>query len=205
MSEDRPTGTETDGDGVAESEQISMRSRRSELETVGTVGLLMTVSPAHQHRHVHSLWTRVLPPARAGQYRVWVDSEGEPVGFVSWAFLREEAIARMREAPYDLLADDWIGGETAVVQDVVGPVAESVLLRLLKEQLFADRPLFVVERDTEGKALLVEVPGEKGEYPEEDPEGDPLDTGEEDPEEDPDEPTDTDGEAGRDPADRRET
>lgn len=189
MSEDRPTGTAADGDGAAWSEQIRMRSRRGALETVGTVGLLMTVSPAHQYRHLHSLWTKVFPPVRAGQYRVWVDSEGEPVGFVSWAFLREETLARMREAPYDLLAGDWFGGETAVVQDVVGPAAESVLLRLLKGQLFADRPLFVVERDTEGKALLVEVPGEEGEYPEEDPEEDPAVA---------------DGEAGEDPADREE-
>lgn len=163
MPENEPTETSAGGDDTARQERVEIR-RQSVHQTVGRVALLMATIPRHWGSHIRSLRTEMLPPIRLGQYQVFHDDRTGSSGFVAWALLSEEVIARLCETGGDLSPEEWHSGETAVVWKAIGPGGLAVLARTLKARHFAGRPLFaLVYASSDGRGRLVEVPGQSGE------------------------------------------
>ncbi len=162
MSEYEPTETSASRDDTARRERIEIR-RRSVHQTVGGVALLMAINQRLWGKHIRCLRTEMLPPIRLGQYQVFHDDRANLTGFVAWALLSEEVIARQCETGGVLSPEEWRSGETAVVWDAIGPGGLANLARTLKARHFADRPLFILGRtSSDGRGRLVEVSGESG-------------------------------------------
>lgn len=65
------------------------------ITVVGHATWLMMQAPTHKHLFLADLEWLVLPPVILGQFRLWRRGD-VPVGFASWAYLSEEAEARVR-------------------------------------------------------------------------------------------------------------
>ena len=63
-----------------------------------------------------------MPPILLNQYRVFHD-QGRPVGAATWAFLSEEAEAKLNAKPPRLRPDEWKSGDRCWLVDLIAPFA----------------------------------------------------------------------------------
>ena len=79
-----------------------------------------------------------------------------PVAFASWAFLNEEAEARIRQDIRALTQDDWKSGDQPWLIDMIAPFGgldEAVVD--LKEKIFPDRTFKALRPAPDGKGHAV--------------------------------------------------
>jgi cytolysin-activating lysine-acyltransferase len=89
---------------------------------LGEIVWLMTQSPLHKHFALADLEWMVMPPILLQQFRVFHD-KGRPVGVALWAFLSEEAEAKLSLTPVRLRPDDWKSGDRCWLVDLIAPQA----------------------------------------------------------------------------------
>jgi cytolysin-activating lysine-acyltransferase len=89
---------------------------------LGEIVWLMTQSPLHKHFALVDLEWMVMPPILLQQFRVFHDT-GRPVGVALWAFLSEEAEAKLSLTPVRLRPDEWKSGDRCWLVDLIAPVA----------------------------------------------------------------------------------
>jgi cytolysin-activating lysine-acyltransferase len=89
---------------------------------LGEIVWLMTQSPLHKHFALADLEWMVMPPILLQQFRVFHD-KGHPVGVALWAFLSEEAEAKLSLMPVRLWPDDWKSGDRCWLVDLIAPGA----------------------------------------------------------------------------------
>jgi cytolysin-activating lysine-acyltransferase len=90
----------------------------------GEIVWLMTQAPTHKHFALTDLEWMVMPPLLLGQFRLFHD-QGRPVGAALWAFLSEEAEAKMSLTPPRLRPDEWKSGDRCWVIDLIAPGANA--------------------------------------------------------------------------------
>ena len=90
------------------------------IEAVGKIVWLMGQSKAHQSHDIADLHRVILPPVALGQYRLW-ESDGFPVGFMSWALFNEEAEIGYLDGTRLIQPDDWNKGERLWLVDFIAP------------------------------------------------------------------------------------
>jgi cytolysin-activating lysine-acyltransferase len=102
----------------------------------GEIVWLMTQSPAHKHYALADLEWMVMPAVLLNQYRLFHD-QGRPVGAALWAFLSEEAEAKLSLNPPRLRPDEWKSGDRCWLVDLIAPGAteENKLAALMLEDL----------------------------------------------------------------------
>ncbi len=86
----------------------------------GEIVWLMSQSPLHKHFALADLEWMVMPPLMLQQYRLFHDN-GRPVGAALWAFLSEEAEAKLSLSPVRLRPDEWKSGDRCWLVDLIGP------------------------------------------------------------------------------------
>jgi cytolysin-activating lysine-acyltransferase len=91
---------------------------RTHLELLGDVAWVMMDSDWHSRRRIADIGRLVMPGIARRQFRLYYDGD-VPIGFVSWARLSGEAEQRFMADPDSLQADDWTGGETVYIVDLV--------------------------------------------------------------------------------------
>lgn len=132
---------------------------------LGEVTWLFTQSATHKHFAVGDLEWMVMPPLMLEQYRVF-RGEATPVGVAFWAYLSEEAEAKLEAGGSRLRPDEWKSGDRLWLVDMVGPFAtpdnkqtEAMLADLIKN-VFGERK-FKFHRTTQmtGKREIVELGG----------------------------------------------
>ncbi len=98
----------------------------------------MTQSPLHRHFALADLEWMVMPAVLLNQYRLFHD-QGRPVGAALWAFLSEEAEAKLSLTPVRLRPDEWKSGDRCWLVDLIAPWAtvENRLAALMLEDLRA--------------------------------------------------------------------
>ena len=124
---------------------------------LGEVVSLLMAPASHKHLFLTDLEWLVVPPLMLRQFRLWRQDD-RPVAFASWAFLSEEAEARVLGGSRKLKPAEWKCGDRAWLMDVVAPSPESAkqMIEELKRGLFADRPLKAVQSQADGKPGVVE-------------------------------------------------
>jgi cytolysin-activating lysine-acyltransferase len=88
----------------------------------GEIVWLMTQSSLHKHFSLVDLEWMVMPALLLQQYQVF-HQEGRPIGVALWAFLSEEAEAKLSVTPVRLRPDEWKSGDRCWLVDLIGPVA----------------------------------------------------------------------------------
>lgn len=106
------------------------------LWVMGQVCTLMAVSPGHKHLALADLEWLVMPAISSRQFRLF-RANGQPIGFISWAFLDDEAELRLRRPRPYLRPADWRSGPKCWLVDIVAPFghAEAILTELRERVL----------------------------------------------------------------------
>ena len=126
-------------------------------EVMGDVVWLMTQSPAHKHLFIVDLEWLVLPPVMLRQFRL-VRGKEKPQAFVTWANLSEEAEQRLMAGHTRLKPSDWNSGDRAWIVDLVAPFGgQEAVLKEIKQRLFADKPLKLLQPGKDGRPVAGEV------------------------------------------------
>ena len=111
---------------------------------MGEIVWLMTQSPVHKHLFLADLEWLVMPPVLLSQYRIF-RVQDRPVGVAFWAFLTEEAEARLKGGNPRLRPDEWKAGDRAWLIDLVAPFGKpEVMLKDLKEVVFRNLNLNIL-------------------------------------------------------------
>jgi cytolysin-activating lysine-acyltransferase len=88
----------------------------------GEIVWLMSQSAAHKHFAIADLEWMVMPALLLTQYRLF-HKEGRPIGAALWAFLSEEAEAKLSVTPLRLRPDEWKSGDRCWLLDLIAPGA----------------------------------------------------------------------------------
>jgi cytolysin-activating lysine-acyltransferase len=91
------------------------------LNLLGRIVWLLSLSPPHKHLFLADLEWRVRPPLLLKQCRL-VQRRGRPFAFVSWALVTPDIAERLRKSPGERLRpDEWRSGAQPIFVDVVAP------------------------------------------------------------------------------------
>lgn len=138
----------------------------------GEVTWLFSQSPTHKHfapkkqTGCNLEWMVMPPPNRNGlleQYRVF-RGDAAPVGVAFWAYLSEEAEAKLQAGGTRLRPDEWKSGDRLWLVDFVAPAAtsenkqtEAMLADLVKNVFGGKKFRFHRTDPTTGKRETVEL------------------------------------------------
>ncbi len=92
-------------------------------EAFGEVVWLMSQSPIHKQFLIGDLEWLVMPALLTRQFRMF-RHEGKPVAVVLYAFLSEEAEARIEGGAPSMRPADWKSGERAWIIQVIAPFGQ---------------------------------------------------------------------------------
>ncbi|MCW0447184.1 toxin-activating lysine-acyltransferase [Xanthomonas sacchari] len=128
------------------------------LEEIGAVAFLMAQHERHGGYTVRSLPTRISPAAMTRQIRIYYSPHGAPLGYITWAWLSEEAEHRwitMPDAP--LHQSEWTDGETLWIIDFLSaPGFGRKIFNHARKTLFSDqRSVKALRRSADGNARKV--------------------------------------------------
>ncbi len=116
-------------------------------QCLGMVLVLASLSPLYTRLRVESFLRSVLLPFRIGQFRIYTDRSGRPIGAFTWAYLTPEAEARFL-ANEPLRRADWSGGDRLYVVDAVArPGFGPSMFREMSETVFPDAPVVHAKRE----------------------------------------------------------
>ncbi|WP_299484525.1 toxin-activating lysine-acyltransferase [Acaryochloris sp. IP29b_bin.137] len=114
--QDPPLGQQED----IQNAQASPEVMQQRLQVLGGITWLMLQSPQHWHCTIEELEARILPSLTLGQFRYY-EVSGQPLGFVSWAYLSAEAEEKYQTGGYQLLPQEWRSGEQLWCIDFISP------------------------------------------------------------------------------------
>ncbi|RQP23675.1 toxin-activating lysine-acyltransferase [Piscinibacter terrae] len=109
---------------------------------LGYAAKLMSQSPAHVGAAMRSLRLLVTPALAQHRIKFYFNEDGQPVGFVVWAFLDEDVEQRViSTAGFQLHESEWNEGRRLWIVDLVAPMGNArYILRDLRDAVFADAP-----------------------------------------------------------------
>jgi cytolysin-activating lysine-acyltransferase len=155
-SDDKPN-QDGGGDGRVETEAPS--ASPAPLDRLGVLGhaiWLMSNLPSHKHLFVADLEWMLMPPVGLSQFRLYRNPKNVPVGFATWAFLDAEVEQRLMSGSTRLAPKEWNCGENVWLMDLIAPFGgQQAMLKDLKQNVFPDRRLRLVQRGPEGKGVQV--------------------------------------------------
>ncbi|KAI9135429.1 toxin-activating lysine-acyltransferase [Acaryochloris sp. CCMEE 5410] len=93
---------------------------RQRLQLLGGITWLMLQSPQHWHCTIKELEARILPSLTLNQFRFY-EVGGQPIGFVSWAYLSDEVEEKYQTGEYKLLPQEWRSGERLWCTNFISP------------------------------------------------------------------------------------
>ena len=146
------------------------RAKPTVSHMLGEVTWLLSQSPAHKHFTIGDLEWLAMPAILHEQFRVF-HGDKHPLGFALWAYLSEEAEARMTAAVDSgvgarLRPDDWKSGDRLWLIEIVAPMATSenklteAIVADLVQNVFGDRKFKFHSADpATGKREVREVGG----------------------------------------------
>ena len=125
--------------------------------TLGAILWLMQHAPYHSQWALHDLEVDILPPMALGQYRLYHTPEGEPFGFVTWAYVSEEVKDILVERKRPMQRNDWTSGELLMFNDFVAPFGHGRwMVQDLRKNCFAgDTAAFSLRRTLQGSVRKV--------------------------------------------------
>jgi erythromycin esterase-like protein/hemolysin-activating ACP:hemolysin acyltransferase len=123
--------------------------------SLGYAAKLMSQSPVHVTTAMRSLRLLIAPALAQRRVKFYFDEDGQPVGFVVWAFLDEDVEQRViSTGGFQLHESEWNEGRRLWIVDLVAPMGHArYILRDLRDLVFADAPEIQYLRRRRGGAM----------------------------------------------------
>lgn len=120
-------------------------------EALGMMMWLMKHANYHSQWPLWSIETDIVPALMHGQSKLYFDDQQNPVGFVTWAWLDDDAKSQVLENIYPLTFDQWKSGSHPMAADFVAPWGHSRLItKDLKFNVFPEHKVFSIGRNPDG-------------------------------------------------------
>lgn len=127
----------------------------SPAETLGQVAWLMLQSEIHRHLFLADLDWLVLPALQLKQFRL-IRKDNIPVAYASWAYLNEEAAARLTKGEKRLRPTDWKSGSELWLIDLIAPFGgQEEIVRELKDKVFGEQKVKSLQVAPDGQSIAV--------------------------------------------------
>ncbi len=121
----------------------------------GHAAWLMMHAKTHKHLFITDLEWACEPPIALGQCYFWHRGH-VPVGFASWAYLSDEAEARMLQGVRKLGPGDWKSGDNLWLMDLIVPfggMAEAA--KELREKVLQGKKVKSLQPAPDGSGMAV--------------------------------------------------
>ncbi len=131
------------------------------IEALGAAVWLFMHSKRHQELAVADLSGLLVPAIKRGQFFL-LKQQGQPIGYVAWAWFDETTEREYFHNPQMILTpDQWQGGDRLWILDWVAPFGHCFKLAYyVKSQLFADRAMrFLSRPKQDGRVALYQTCG----------------------------------------------
>ncbi|MCG8363377.1 MAG: toxin-activating lysine-acyltransferase [Pseudanabaenales cyanobacterium] len=102
-------------------------SARQRLQLIGSITHLMMSSPLHRKYHILDIAERFVPALIHNQFRYY-EIDGNPIGFVNWAWLTDEVEQKIITGKYNLNLDEWTGGKNLWFPEFIAPFGHARLI-----------------------------------------------------------------------------
>ena len=125
-------------------------------ESLGMMVWMMSHAEYHSQWPLWSLENDILPPLLHGQYKLYLDEQQNPIGFVTWAWLTEKAreIVLTGEAVHDFEA--WSAGSNLLLNDFIAPWGHAkLIIEQIRSFVFPDQKCFGLRRNPDGSIRKV--------------------------------------------------
>jgi cytolysin-activating lysine-acyltransferase len=132
---------------------------------IGHVVWLMMQTRAYRHVFLADLEWMVMPPLLLNQYHLFRD-KNRIVAFAAWAYLSEEAEARLQGGNPRLTPADWKGGDRLWLIHLFDPFngstwrQEAALAELQEKTALRGKSFKFHRRGADGAATVVTIPGD---------------------------------------------
>ena len=127
---------------------------------LGEVAWLMAHSELHHKWPVGALQQWVATPLLRGQFRLYHQANGQPVGYVSWAFFNEDAELRYQKDSQAVQPADWNSGDRLWVIDFVAPFGHGKkIVNDLATNIFPSRTGKALRIGKNGRMRVIEMTG----------------------------------------------
>lgn len=121
------------------------------LQMLGSIAWLMMQSPLHRSYTLEEIEARILPSLMHDQFRFY-QINGQPVGFLNWAWLSEEIETQYQTGAYQLLFPEWNSGERLWYPEFIAPFGHArAMVKDIRKNIFT--------KGTPAKALRVDAEG----------------------------------------------
>lgn len=122
---------------------------------LGNAVWLLTQVPTHKHLFISDLEWLLLPAIALNQFRLW--RKGNiPVAFATWAYMSDEAEARMKEGVRRIAPMDWKSGENLWLMDMICPFGgQDEAMKELKEKAFSGQAVKTLQPAPTGEGMAV--------------------------------------------------
>ena len=114
----------------SEKEQSDTRtsfSAQQRLQMIGVITHLMMSSPLHRRYNIADIAERFVPALIHNQFRYY-EINGNPIGFVNWAWLSDEVEQKFMTGKYVLQLDEWFGGDNLWFPEFIAPFGHARLI-----------------------------------------------------------------------------
>ncbi len=143
-------------------QQVAVNEAVERVGMFGQVVWLLMQSPAHKHLFLNDMEWLVLPAIQANQFRVW-QQNGMPIVYASWAWLDQDAEARMKANIKKLAPMDWPkatagdSDESLWLIDLIAPFGGmEEAIKDLKENVFQGQSVKMLQPGPGGGMATVE-------------------------------------------------
>lgn len=118
---------------------------------LGAMAWLMQHADYHRRWSLQDINVDIVPAIVLGQYRIYHTPEGEPIGFVTWAYVSEEVKDILIHRRRAMEKVDWNSGDMLMFNDFVAPFGHGRwMVNELRSSLFADEVAFSLRRSHGG-------------------------------------------------------
>lgn len=123
---------------------------------LGAMAWLMQHADYHRRWSLHAVNVDIVPAIVLGQYRIYHTPEGEPIGFVTWAYVSEDVKDTLIHRRRPMTQADWRSGDLLMFNDFVAPFGHGRwIVNELRSTLFVNSTAFSLKRGVDGAVLKV--------------------------------------------------
>jgi len=106
---------------------------------IGAICLLAAKSDSHKHLFASDYEWLIFPAIKMRQFLILRNKKGEPIAFVSWAFVNDDIEKRLLKGSLKLKPSEWKSGDKMYIIDIISPfISNTDILAQLSDNNFKD-------------------------------------------------------------------